>query len=1117
MKRSLILGLLLLWVPSLLFGQFESGSVLGTIRDQSGAVVANCSVTLENVRTGVSLKSFTNAQGDFLFVNVRLGTYRVSAELTGFQKSVTEEFEVRTDSRQRVDVSLKVGQVTDSVTVTGAASVLESDNSTRGQVVNPQQIVNLPLNGRAYADLALLIPGVRKSVLQNQSDSSRDASYNVNGMRSSLNNFMLDGVDNNAYGTSNQGFSNQVVQASPDALQEFKVETSNYSAEYGRSGGAIINASIKSGTNQFHGAAWEFLRNTDLNAVGFFQPAGGVKPVYIHNQFGAAAGGPIIKDKLFFFANYEGFRRITKTLTFATVPTAAMKAGDFAAAAAALGLPTPRIKNPLTGAVYNNGVVPAADQIAFAKAVLADLPDPNLSGIANNYQSLPRASIYDDKGDLRVDYYPAQKLATFFRYSHRRARIYSPAAIPGPSGGNANGDVYANNWQIAPGVTWTMSPTSILEARVGVHFTHAGKTPIGLGLPTSKYGIPGLPTNEVFAGGLYTLNLNGGLSALGRQNSNPQYQWPLVIDPKVNWSKTLGRHSLKMGVEYQMINTEVEDFHPKYGQDSYTSAFSSVTGSSGLSSFQQQSFSIADLMFGLRNQYQMNNYAVANLRQRMYFGYLQDDFKMSNRLTLNLGVRYEYGTPQWERDNKLVNVDLKTQSLLYAKDGGIYDRALVHPQRKDWAPRVGMAYLLFPKTVIRTAYGISYIHFNRLGGENLLAYNGPNVVNAIIDQTTALPVCSANSDPTTCFRPTYLGFPDNFASPSAFKTTATQMRYIPPDNRDGYVQNWHFTLQQQLTKTLTIDIGYVGNHSVGLMILGDANQAYVNAKTATCNTTVTPNITSGCQSLQARRPYQKFAGIEIAYDGGFASYHAFQFKLEKRYAGGLYFLNSFVWSKGIDNASGHLEANNGDNSRANLAIMPLEKGLSSYDQTFNETASVIYDLPVGKGRRFNISNSTMNYIFGGWQTNFINTMTSGLPINLTYSAGSPFQVSSLINYRPNIVGNLVMPDSKQRQSGPYVQYLDPAGVSAPTDASQPFGNASRNPARGIGFYQLDFGLHKDFPFPWEGKRLEFRFEAFNLFNQTNFQAPASGMGSTYGRITSTYPARQLQFGLKFVF
>lgn len=1091
----LLTCLFLTGLSGLLSAQFDSGTVLGTIRDASGAVIANCAVTLENSQTGVMLHTTTNTQGDYQFVNVRLGLYKIRAEASGFQKVVTEAFEVRTDARQRVDVRLQVGAVTESVQVTGAAALLETDSSSRGQVINTAQIVDLPINGRAYADLALLVPGVRKSLLENQSDSSRDASFNVNGMRSALNNFILDGVDNNSYGTSNQGFSNQVVQASPDALQEFKVETSNYSAEYGRASGAIINASIKSGTNGYHGSIWEFMRNTNLNAVGFFQPTGGVKPVYIQNQFGGAFGGKIKKDKLFFFADYEGLRRITRTLTFATLPTAAMKAGT-------LGTP---LKNPLTGKTYADGVIPSADQITLARVSLAALPDPNVAGNANNYQSLPRGSIYDDKGDARVDYYVNDKLSTFVRFSDRSSRIFSPPNIPGPSGGNANGPVYVKNWQLAPGATWILSPTSVLEIRVGIDYTEAGKNPIGLGLDNSVYGVPGLPTNPIFTGGLYSINLTGGLSALGRQTSNPQYQYPFVVDPKVNWSKALGRHSLKVGFEYQSINTEVQDFHPKYGQDNYQSCFSNPAGNGCTgTTAQQQAYSIADYMLGLRNHYELNNYAVAFLRQRMYFAYVQDDYKVSDKLTLNLGLRWEFGTPQWERDNKQVNIDLASQTLIAAKDGDLYDRALVHPQYKDFAPRVGLAYRLFPKTVIRSAYGISYVHFNRLGGENLLAYNGPNVIDAIIDQTPAQPVCTATSDPTTCFRPTALGFPDNFASPSNFKTTATQMRYIPQDNRDGYVQNWHFTVQQQLTNSLTFDIAYVGNHSVGLMMLGDSNQAVPNA----------PGASLG---LQARRPLQKFAGIEVAYDGGFADYHALQMKLEKRYSGGLYLINAFAWSKGIDNASGHLETANGDNSRANIRQLPLDKGLSSYDQTFNDTLSVIYDLPFGHGRRFNIANKAADFAFGGWQTNFINTMNSGSPINLTYSPSSAYQVSSLISYRPNVIGPLLVPDSQQHVGGPYVQYLDPAGVAAPTDVSKPFGTAGRNNVRGPALYQLDIGLHKDFGLWSEGKRLEFRAEAFNLFNRTNLMAPSSNLGSTYGRITSTFPARQLQLGMKFVF
>jgi len=306
----------------LLLAQFESGTVLGTVHDPSGAAVPAAAVTLTNVQTGIVVHGTADANGDYEFVNQRLGKYRVRVEVSGFQTSETDPFDLAVNARQRIDVTLQVGHAEEFVKVTDAAALLETDTSSRGQLINPTQIVELPLNGRSYADLTLLTPGVAKSPLENGTDSSRDASYHVNGGRSELNNFLLDGIDNNAYGTSNQGFSNQVIQPNPDALAEFKVETNNYSAEFGRATGAVINATIKSGTNQFHGEAWEFLRNTDLNAVGFFKPVGGGTLPFNQNQFGGAAGGPILKQKMFFFADYEGFRRVSHLLQFATVPTA---------------------------------------------------------------------------------------------------------------------------------------------------------------------------------------------------------------------------------------------------------------------------------------------------------------------------------------------------------------------------------------------------------------------------------------------------------------------------------------------------------------------------------------------------------------------------------------------------------------------------------------------------------------------------------------------------------------------------------------------------------------------------------------------------------------------------
>ena len=1085
------LSLLLVSLTPLL-AQFDSATVLGTIKDPSGKVIASSKVALLNLSNGTQQSAATDTNGNYQFLNVRIGEYSVRAESIGFKSATAERFVVTVNARQRVDLTLSVGQVSETVTVSGAAATLETDSSDRGQVMATRQIVDLPLNGRSYADLALLAPGVRKSVLQDGSITSRDASYNVNGQRSAFNNFVLDGVDNNAYGTSNQGFSNQTVQLSPDAVAEYRVATDNYSAEYGRASGAVINASVRSGSNSFHGAAWEFLRNTQLNAVGFFQPTGGVKPVFQQNQFGATLGGRIIRDKLFFFVDYEGLRRVQRTLTFASIPTAVYKSGNFGTA----------VKNPYTGQVYDNGVVPASQITPFAKAVLGALPDPNLPGLSNNYESLPRSSIEDNKGDWKIDYIPNQKLNTFVRYSHRESNPFVPGNIPGIAGGNNNGYVHMFNQQIAAAATYTFNSTSVVEVRLGFTWFDGGKTPLGVGERNllTENGIGGLPTDPLIAGGLNSQSVSG-FSQFGRQGSNPQFQNPFVVNPKVNYSKFLGRHTLKAGYEYQDITTTIDDFNPVYGSDSYNGLFSNP-GVASPSTAQRLAYSTTDFMYGARDSYNLNNFVIVDYKQKMHFMYLQDDFKFNQRLTLNLGMRYEFATPQWVADYRLANFDPSVNKLIMAKSGSLYDRALVDPRKNDWAPRLGFAYRAMDKTVVRGGYGISWVHFNRMGGENLLAYNGPNIVSATVNQSPAnQPLCtSAASAAGACFRPMQMGYPDNFAVPANFNPLTAQARYIPRDNPDGYVQSWHFNIQRELATDLVFDAAYVGNRGVHLMILGDWNQAVVNQPGQ--------NL-----SLQARRPIQNFSAIEVAMGAGFSSYNALQLKLEKRHSKGLYFLNSFTWSKGIDNASGHLEANSGDNSRANIRDLRNEKGLSGYDQPFNNTTALVYDLPFGKGRKFlTNANELANGILGGWQLSAINTATSGLTVNLSFSPSSQFQVSAYPTYRPNLIG-----DPRTPNGGP-TNYLNPATVLIPTDPSHPFGNAGRNIARAPGLLQPDLALHKNFRLWSESSRLEFRAEAFNFVNRTNFTAPDGGRSNgSFGTITSTFPARQVQFALKLYY
>ena len=533
--RFLFLCLMVLFLTSQrIYAQFDTATVLGTVRDASGAVVPNATVKLRNIATGIEVSTATDTEGNYQFFNVKIGTYQISAEMQGFAKAVADNIQVTVNARQRIDLALKAGQLTETVVISDTAPLLETESSDRGQIINREQIVNLPLNGRAYADLALLSPGVRKSLLNNQDSGGRDASFNVNGLRSSLNNFIIDGVDNNSYGTSNQGFSNQVVQASPDAVQEFKVQTNNFSAEFGRAGGAVINAAIRSGTNEFHGSAYNFIRNTALNATGFFKPTKRPtdlepqKPVLIQNQFGFTFGGPIIKDRTFFFTDYEGFRRITRSLQFATVPTVQERQGIL----------NTNVRIPYDF-VDSNGVTRTAGTVinagtpipmtSFAQKVLADVPLPTTSAATNNYENLPRSKFYNDKFDIKLDHNFNTRLTGFARISHRKMNNFEAPVIPGPLFSPANAFVRVLNQQLATGVTYNFNSSSLLEFRLGISRTEAGKNPTNVGGPNMRelYGITGLPEERNLAGGLNT-QVIGGYVQLGRQSSNPQNQDPFI-------------------------------------------------------------------------------------------------------------------------------------------------------------------------------------------------------------------------------------------------------------------------------------------------------------------------------------------------------------------------------------------------------------------------------------------------------------------------------------------------------------------------------------------------------------------------------------------------------------
>jgi hypothetical protein len=1096
--KNLANVLLLLCVCAFgLLAQFETAEVLGTVRDASGSPVPGVSVTLLNQDTNIQVKTSTDENGNYDFFNVRVGRYTVTVEHTGFSKASATDVLVNVNARQRVDLAMQVGAVSESVEVVGAAAALETDSSEHGQVIHTHQIVELPLNGRNYSDLALLATNVHRSPIGAQPTTPREGSFNVNGMRSTYNNFLLDGMDNNAYSTSNQGFSNQVANPSPDAVAEFKVITSNYSAEYGRAGGAVVNAVMRSGTNQIHGTLYEFLRNTDLNAVGYFKPAGGVKPPLVRNQFGGTVGGPIVKNKIFFFADYEGFRNIQKLLNFDSIPTISDRAGI---------LPVP-VVNPLTGTVYAAGT--AIPMIPFARKVLNDLPAPVSTSRSNDYPQLiinPRD--YADKYDAKIDAQINDRMSGFLRFSQRKDNQFYQPTIAGPSGGDGNGFVRVLAQAASLGYTWTVTPVSLFEFRMG--FTHilGGKQPPFLGGASMQdlYGISGLPTFPDLTGGLSTQNI-GGFNGMGRQATNPQFQNPTTWDPKVNYSIIRGRHALKAGAEMQIVHTEVMDINPVYGLESYSGQFSKPTcaqlGQPATCTLvnDSTSYNLADFMFGLPSQVQLANWLVGNYRQRLYFLYAQDDFRVSSKLTLNLGLRWEYASPRWERDNVLSNFDPSSNTMLRAKDGGTYARTLVNPDYKDWAPRLGFAYSIDPKTVFRGGYGISYVHLNRLGSADELGINGPQVVIGTINQTPLL----ANGQPNPAFISTQSGFPTSLDSPALFNPVNANVAYIPKDTRWPYVQTWFASIQREIAKSWVVELSYTGNHSVRLPIISDFNEAL-------------PNAPGGTLGIQPRRPDQAFGAITWVDPAGFSSYNGLSARVEHRFAAGLYLLNAFTWSKALGNSEQALEVIPGQTvaNVQNVYNLSAERGPSSFDVKLMNVTSLVYQIPFGSKS----SNPIVKGILGGWELNTIHTANTGLPQNIIYTpsaandgTGRIPDYRGLAVQRPNLVGDPTGASGAARID----QYWNKNAFAIPP-SNAPYGNVGRNAFRTPNFWQWDLGVNKNIPIPVrEGMALQFRSEFFNLLNHTNFVAPTADITSAaFGTIRSTYSPRQVQFALKLL-
>jgi hypothetical protein len=1131
-----------------LHAQYDNGSVVGTVKDPSGAAIPGATVTITNDATSISTTAKTDASGNYEVPELKVGTYTVTATAPTFSAAVAQNISISVGNRTRIDLALKVGGTATTVEVSDVALQLETETSERGQTITNYESEAFPLVTRNYSDLLGLIPGSRQAptaaTTSSISSLVRAGSYNVNGQRSMFNNFLLDGIDNNAYGESNQGFDNQIIAIPPDSVAQFQVVTNNESAEYGRSSGATINVASLSGTNQLHATVYEFIRNTDLNAAGFFKPTtvGGTgivtpfkKPTFNRNQFGFNVGGPIVKNRLFYFLDYEGFRQVLKPLSVLTLPTQNELNG-------VLVVP---VKNPLTGVTYAAGTAipstainPLSEQIiGYFKNFSSALPVSGLAttGVASSdYAVQVPFTDNSDKGDLRFDWQISPSQSSFLRISDRKEDAINFPSIPIPLDGQTNGHIRLLDQQIAAGYTQTFGSNKVLDVRLGLDRTKAGKYNLSIG-NTAFNNIPGLPTtNAVVAGGLPSISISGGFTAFGRQSTNPQWQDPAFLDPKLNFTWVKGRHSLKFGYEYEHLWMAVNDNNPLYGSFTFGGGYSNGGGSTVADTYW------ADFLFGLTNTYSLANFYEAHLTTNTHNVYAQDDWHALPNLTLNLGLRWEYTSPYSDLYNRISNWDPASQTVFTTTPGavagngitpvnfgGVYGQTLVHPDYDDFAPRLGFAYAADAKTAIRGGFGLSYAHYTRAGSGDILGINAPQAQFAAVTQIaptagdhcgSPLPaqIIAVGTTTPSCYATADQGFPSGLVT--SFNPATDNITWVPKNTKDSYVESYFLDVQRTLIKNSILDIAYVGNH--GLKLQGFLNGNQKNP------------------SLGFARPFTNWpSDITEALNEFWSNYNALQVKYEQRMDHGLTLLNSFSWEHSLDNASASLEGNtpspqDGNNIAADYAQ-------SDYNLPLQNVTSLVYELPVGQGRKLLNEGGPLNEVLGGWQVSVINTAQAGTPFNLTYTPNGAQQVSQQISatyrganeYRPNIVpGQPVTQGVSHRAANTgYVNYVNYAAFTLPAIKNaagtvlSPFGDATRNPGRTPPFNEMDMALNKRFATPVERLKVEFRTEFYNLFNHTNYYLPSTISGTqgaaptSGGQITSTFTPRVIQFGLKILY
>jgi hypothetical protein len=1116
--RLCALGLLAL-APTLLRAQFESATLTGTVVDPQGAAIPKATVKLTNEATNTETTTLSDDEGRYIFPGLRPGTYRITASSPGFKQFVSSGLTLQVNQAAKLDVQLSIGAVTEEVRVTTAAPVLETESASRGAVIDQTKIIELPLNGRDYNQLALLSPGVLAPTPRLQSIGFRGA-FNVNGNRAFQNAFQLDGVDNTSYSNSFRGLNVQVVQPSIEALQEFKIQTNAYSAEFGRSSGALINAVIRSGSNSLHGSLYEFHRNDNLDASNFFANRAGLsKPFRLRNQFGGALGGPIVRNKTFFFGDYEGLRDGAGTVRFSSVPQPMWRSGMFATPiwnphnASDTGqdfrIPAAANCNDGNGNCWR---VPANLIDPVGRRVMDVSPDPNTASLTgdNNFVNVPVNRNKTNQFDVRLDHTFTSGIALFGRYSFVDTEFVQPAPRPGLSEGSFTdtfGTADLRSQGIASGLVWVLNPSAVSETRFGFSKGDYFQLPpnFGSGCPEELIGLRNAPSDPSICGGLPVFNFPGGnLRRIGRTTSVPQFQTPRSYNIREAISWNSGGHALRFGGELLFVETGIRDVSSLLGNFDFTGRFTGVNG--------RWENGLADLLLGFPSRYQQDSNTTFDIYQNMYFLFVQDDWRITRNLTLNLGLRYEFATPTRERNFKWANFDPGTRQYIQSQSGSLLEEALVAPDKNNFAPRIGFAWSATSKTVVRGGYGIFYNHSNRMGREGLLGFNPPFII--LGDRQIAGGGALKATD--AIFR-LQDGIPAGYVDIDRVNLATVARKGQDMFQRTTYVQQYNFGIQQELLPELVLDVSYVGNRGLKL-------PAFRNLNPATYSFNAQGAAVVGPRELN---DLGLRGDIQFQENIGISNYNSLQTKVERRFSGGLTFIGSYTWGKALTDSVDHLSTSGAGNGvdvgifrePQNPHNRRAEYGPAEFDVTHRFVLSGVWQMPFGRGRSFGSNWSrALDLALGGWEFSPIFTAQTGLA--LTINQAQAVNIGGERRSRPNRISSGELSEGEQTIDRWFDTRAFVALNATPGNAgfvpNQIFGNSGVGILRGPGLVNLDFNLAKDFVFT-ERWSAQFRAEFFNALNRANFGVPGVTIGAGFGQITTAAEARIIQLALKIRF